>query len=649
MFDQASFRRFLLGLGITVGLMFVGLAVLLAVLLRQAREAETTAKLQADSVTAITFQLEREYLRFRESLALALSGTSLGDWDTVALRLDILYSRIDLLGGNKSVAVLEGLPEYGKVFPALEELLDRYEAPLQDPTAHRAELKQLMQDLGDIGPDVQSLSFIANSLVSQQLQTQFETLDQQLNYIKVLIGLQAFLLLAAGALVAMRQYQQMRSQAELQRLNLQLEQAREEADLANEGKSRFLANMSHELRTPFNGLMGMLDLLKETRLDERQRDFLGTASTSATHLLVLLNDILDMSSIEAGKIKIKPDRVDLHCLLRDVCSTMREQASAKGLAFDVEVAADVPPLLWIDPTRLRQILYNLLNNAVKFTEAGRVGLRLTASADGDELQIAVSDTGIGMSPEAQVQLFQRFYQVDSSASRRFSGTGLGLHISYALAQIMGGDLVVHSEEGKGSTFTVRLPVLVPAGAPEIQQEPLEEPRQETRQERVSSAPPAADAATPPATPPATPSVIAPDTTPTTPTAPRRLRVLVADDNAINQKLAVLLLEKMGHDPVVVTNGAEALAQVQAECFDLVLMDMHMPVMDGTDSARQIRALREPCSQVPIIALTANAMAEARQEALGAGMDDFLVKPVRFDDLKAAVERYGNRPQPGSKG
>jgi PAS domain S-box-containing protein len=372
-----------------------------------------------------------------------------------------------------------------------------------------------------------------------------------------------------------------------------LEAARAAAEAAADAKSAFLANMSHEIRTPMNGVLGMLELLLAGELTEAQRDLARSGHEAARALLTVLNDVLDVAKLDAGEVAIEALPVEPRGLTRDILRLFEGLAAEKGLGLRLEVAATTPHWVTSDPTRLRQILTNLVSNALKFTPAGEVALHVDYDAH-KRLSIAVRDTGVGMDEAAKARLFQRFSQADTTITRRFGGTGLGLAICKGLADRMGGAITVDSTPGEGSTFTVILPAL-------------------------ECAPPRASVAQADLDQPQTP-----------------LDVLVAEDYPINQKLIALLLNAMGHRCVIASNGAEALAALDQSRFDVVLMDMQMPVMDGPTAARAIRARSDVAAQVTIVALTANADEENAELCRAAGMDEVLTKPIDTQKLAAVL-------------
>jgi signal transduction histidine kinase/CheY-like chemotaxis protein len=412
------------------------------------------------------------------------------------------------------------------------------------------------------------------------------------------------ILLLAG--LAWRSKIQRREEKALKKLNEQLQLARQQADSANLGKSQFLANMSHELRTPFNGVMGLLDLLQKTPLNPEQSDLVQVANDSANHLLMLLNDILDMSALEAGKISLHMEPVHWPSFLRGIQAIFQPLAAQKNLHFEIHNQFEEELWLETDSTRQRQILFNLITNAIKFTEQGQVILHVRRFDDEEKrpwMELRVQDSGIGMDEKALGQLFQRFFQVDSGLSRQFAGTGLGLQISLSLARLMGGDITVHSLPQQGSTFTVVLPLRL-------------------------GVPPQPTAALPMASP-AKAEVLAPGLN-------SSVRILVAEDNPVNQKYLSLILARMGYQAKFCDNGQQALeAVVQAE-FDLVLMDIHMPVMDGLSATRAIRAMAGPKSQTPIIALTADVLQDAKDQAKAAGVSGFIAKPIKPEELELVI-------------
>jgi signal transduction histidine kinase len=421
-----------------------------------------------------------------------------------------------------------------------------------------------------------------------------------------LVVVQALLLLAL-AVVVLRQVRSLAGRRRsLEALADSLRSARVDAEAANRAKSAFLANMSHEIRTPFHGMLGMMSLLEDSRLNPKQMVYLDTARESAQHLLTILNDILDISQLESGKLQVVPQTVDLLQLLNQVDALMHAQAMAKGLLMRIDLAPDVPRWVRADPTRVRQILFNLLSNALKFTHAGEIVLAVSCGPDG-RIDFQVSDTGVGMDDATQARLFQRFMQGDERPSRRTTGTGLGLEISRDLARLMGGDITVRSALGQGSRFTVSLP-LASVGAP------------------TESEPGDADAGRAPT---------------------RALRVLVAEDHAVNRAYLEAVLEKLGHQGIFVGDGHAAVEAVQKQAaeapFDIVLMDLHMPDMDGFAAARTIRALPPPLGTVPIVALTADAFQTSRELAREAGMEGFLTKPAHLPQLRDALTRYAAAP------
>ncbi|MBF0583958.1 MAG: response regulator [Magnetococcales bacterium] len=386
-----------------------------------------------------------------------------------------------------------------------------------------------------------------------------------------------------------------------------LHQAKEAAETASRYKSEFLATISHEVRTPLNGIMGMAALLMEKRLSSKKLFYVEMIRKSGENLLNIINDVLDLSKIESGHLELEEKIFSLREMRDELRDLFGELAHKKGLQLRTRISTDVPPLVLGDVHRIRQILVNLLSNALKFTEKGEVMLRLNSSTDPADPQIAwvecqVEDSGIGIAPEVAERLFQPFTQGDASTTRKYGGSGLGLAICRQLAERMHGQVTLSSTIGKGSLFTFRVPLKRSAAA------------KESAPEGVKSA---------------------------WVNLLRRVKVLVAEDNVVNQKLFQIMLKSFDMQVTTAENGHIALGLLQKESYDLVLMDCHMPEMDGISACRAFRQYEQEARKprTPIIAVTANAMLGERERCLEAGMDDFLTKPVAKSDLQALLLRH----------
>lgn len=387
-----------------------------------------------------------------------------------------------------------------------------------------------------------------------------------------------------------------RQRLALQRMKDDLSEARDAAEAASEAKSAFLATMSHEIRTPLNGVLGMTQAMSMGDLREPQRERLDVVRESAVALLALLNDVLDLSKIEAGKLDLEEIDFDLGEVLRGAHQAFTAFANKKGLSFSLDAAA-AEGVYRGDPTRVRQILYNLLSNAVKFTEQGEI--RVLAEHAGTGLRILVADTGPGIAPDKVERLFAKFTQADASTTRRYGGTGLGLSICRQLAELMGGTITVESEVGAGTRFLVSLPLA-----------------------RVDG-----------------PRGAAPMVPPEPAAIERPMKVLAAEDNSVNQLVLKTLLHHLGVSPVVVADGAAAVQAWEAESWDLILMDVQMPVLDGVAATRTIRAreLETGRPATPIFALSANAMAHQVAGYVEAGMDGHVAKPIEVARLFEVIQ------------
>ena len=385
-----------------------------------------------------------------------------------------------------------------------------------------------------------------------------------------------------------------RIRVDLEERNRQLEEARAAAVEATQAKSEFLANMSHEIRTPLTAIIGYADLLAESREDPDSRgSMLETVRRNGEHLLALVSEILDLSKIEAGRMETDRVPTDAIGCVRDAADSLGGQARGKGLEISVDISERVPAAMSLDPTRFRQIVVNLLGNAIKFTETGGITLELDHESDGNILTLRVIDSGIGMAASELGRIFEPFRQADGSTTRRFGGTGLGLAISRRLCEMLGGSLTVESQSGLGSTFFATV-TAAPAIAPPLLQGSTE--------------------------------------------VPPGLRILLAEDGPDNRRLIGHLLGRLGAHVIAVENGEEAVEAVQRSGnrpFDLVILDMQMPILDGYEAARQ---LRNAGNDVPILALTANAMPGDRMVCLEAGCNDYLSKPVRRAELANSIAR-----------
>ena len=385
--------------------------------------------------------------------------------------------------------------------------------------------------------------------------------------------------------------------------------AQRSALAAAETKARFLATMSHEIRTPMNGIVGMAELLSLSQLDADQNEYINVVRDSGKSLLRVLDDILDYSKIEAGKLELEVVDFDLRSQVRSVVALLQPQFEAKGLSLTTQIESTVPIAVKGDPCRVRQILLNLVGNALKFTPTGgSVGISASAepAASGlAPLRFTVTDSGVGIAPDVRHRLFQPFSQVDGSTTRIYGGTGLGLSICKQLVDLMQGTIGVKSELGSGSSFWFAIPFLPSSQTADVSAE-----RTSVGNDRRAAA------------------------------RSRRERLLLADDNAINTLLAIKQFKQLGFDIAVVNNGQEAVDAFTSERFDVIFMDCHMPVMDGFNATRTIRELELNLGvRVPIVAMTANAQAEDREACLNAGMDDYVAKPVSLADLHAVLERW----------
>jgi len=592
-------------LAITV-LLLVTLTPLVWIQWQQFQVMKNLSTHQVDSLTWQAYQLERETARLAYAVHVTAHEhaglTEPVDADELTQRYDVFLSRIQLIADLPRRDLLENTTAFREALRETKAFMAFADPLFAEPAgliADQARMQDLSRRVESLQPYLAELTRESTRAANRFMDERNRQLHEQSVLVIVLAAVQTTALLLFVVVLVRHVRWQQRQYTRLQDLSQEVSRAKDAAEAANHGKSVFLANMSHEIRTPFQGVLGMLNLLDETPLSGQQRDYVQTARDSAQHLLGVLNDILDVSTMESGTLRLSVAPVQLRDVAQDVEGLMRATAREKGITLDVKVDESLPAWVMADATRLRQILFNLIGNAIKFTNNGTIAASIGPwKGEPDGVTIVVRDTGIGMDEDTLSQLFTRFYQADNSLRRRVGGTGLGLEISRNLARMMGGDIAVSSQPGQGSTFTVtlRLPA---AQAPHAKGQHQDSPGRT-----------------------------------------RRLKVLVAEDHPINLKYMNILLEQMGHDAVFCENGQEALQLLGRQAFDVVLLDYHMPVLDGLATAQAIRALPAPVNEIKIVLVTADVVNDTRKRALEVGVNAFTSKPLQMTDLRRALEECG---------
>lgn len=542
------------------------------------------------------YKLDRDVTQLRSDLALkAANARSLS---SVRLRFELIYSRVNLLQrGDISRAVAQ-VPLADRLLSDLIVRIDDLDRLLEEIGQLEEEERWVLSDrLERVGGLTEQLIIAVNGHLAESA-----THDRKV--LQTLYALLLALILAmslAAMLVIVFLVREARDNAQARRslesLSRKLQTTARRAEAASQAKSEFLATVSHEIRTPLNGVIGMSDLLLDQPIDAQSREYARTLHVSAARLLELINDILDFSKIESGKLELERRAFRLTALIRDACELFTPRARAKGLELVTYVSPDLPEPLMGDPTRLRQVLLNLLSNAIKFTEQGEIRIEAKVSAQG-RLSLAVCDTGPGIPEDKQAWLFEPFRQGDASTARRYGGTGLGLAICRRLTEAMGGSIGVDSHLGRGSRFWLELPL-----EPSHDEQEPEAPEPAKLEPAIG------------------------------------VRVLLVEDDPVNQQVAVALLERHGCQVRVAESGSKALALAARETFDLIFMDVQMPGMDGLETTRRLRAATGWSARVPIVAMTAGGPGAERERCLAAGMTDYLTKPLRRDELAASL-RHG---------